>query len=259
MSQIQPTAGSSNSNTSDIEQLKTREKVLRVQLALVRVAIAEEERDAYIAQRQAIPEGSENPDILPHRQNISPTQDMRITKTSLLTGEEGAYDRRFWENRWEQHPPPFNQCFSIELCHFAVENASAHPEDEFPIFHLQHLDDPGCMLGQPCKKWDLIGYHDYTEPEGSIQLQIVCINTMYVKSGISSIQYSTPFYEYQGSIPNAPCRLANDMKPDFSKVHEAGYHVAAWRLIERKGCNTWCKWLDQFGRFLFCGRILAGQ
>jgi hypothetical protein len=180
----------------------------------------------------------------------------------------GELDPRFQQDIWVRPKPPGDSSLTIELLWWAAAAGQYGDGEEFPIFILRHRNAARCPSGVRCatSHWKLIADDLPAMEKGCIELQLVCLSTRHIELQMSSMNNGY-FYDDRDLITIPPCRLHNDLLPDFSSVRAAGYQVVLFRLIEswedkrRTGVVYGGIWMDNHGRLLFdinryCGNTL---
>ncbi|KAF5561592.1 hypothetical protein FPHYL_6085 [Fusarium phyllophilum] len=167
-------------------------------------------------------------------------------------------DPRYQQDIWVRPKPLGNSSFSIELLWWAAAAGQYGDGEEFPIFILRHRNASRCPSGVPCdtSHWELIADDLPAMKKGCIELQLVCMSTRHVELQMSSMNHGY-FYDDRELIAIPPCRLFNELLPDFSSVTAAGYEVMVFRVIESwedkrlTGTVDGGAWMDSHGRLLF--------
>ncbi|KAF5724611.1 hypothetical protein FMUND_654 [Fusarium mundagurra] len=171
---------------------------------------------------------------------------------------DGELDLRYQQDIWVRPKPPGDSSFSIELLWWAAAAGQYGDGQEFPIFILRHRNASRCPSGVRCatSHWELIADDLHSMEKGCIELQLVCMTTRHVELQMSSMNHGY-FYDDLEAIATPPCRLHNDLLPDFSSVTAAGYQVMLFRLIESWENKRLTRtvdggvWVDNHGRLLF--------
>ncbi|KAF5606405.1 uncharacterized protein FSUBG_6012 [Fusarium subglutinans] len=244
-----------------MDQLQSAKSALQQTLAEIEAAIASLSTapadDRMLQKRSEHLASSESSDEISDDQSQPRPSKASVQDDGGKDWTEYGLDARFQQDKWVRPKPPGRSCFSSELIQWAAVAELDDEGVEYPILTLRHHNASKCIAGEPCGTghWELIHDRVATEVEGCLDLQLLCMRTEHVERQMTSCP-SENFYDYKDSITNLPCKLFNELLPDFSSVTRAGYEVIIFRLVERfkdEDIKPWVGegvWLDSHGRVL---------
>lgn len=205
-------------------------------------------------------EGSEPPAHSESSNGLSDSQiQHRPSKASVHIDREDApadesLDPRYQPDKWILPKPWRSYCVDCGLLFRAAGLTGDDEAVKYPMFILRHHNAGECVAGEPCEAGHWTLFDDCVAPrvEGCVNLQLLCTRTNLFKKQMG---YCTcrDFSEDDDSITMTPCKLFNDLLPDFRSVKRAGYQVVVFRLVEsweNEDFDRWAyagDWMDIHG------------
>ncbi|KAF9772051.1 hypothetical protein IL306_010280 [Fusarium sp. DS 682] len=169
------------------------------------------------------------------------------SKASLLIspkhGDEKFpyFDRRFTMERAPTQPAAFSKPFIKHLVR----------EESMKLLALYHEDADKCPIRVQCNHWKLVKDVDFWDHKpGSVTVYADCVSHDFIKhcKVVNVFNNQEPLKE-RLRITSMPCRIFNDLKPDFSIFEKKGWTVVNFNVYEPDDTENGAqKMMDRYGR-----------